>query len=55
MAKNQTVTSNRPKFTEEQRMNRICSILSIGVMRRIQTEKAKAILIQNGIAAEVAS
>lgn len=44
MAKDQKVTC-RPKLTDEQRLNRICSILSIGVMRRIQAEKATGQLV----------
>lgn len=40
MAKDQTVTNCRPNLTEKQRLNQICSILSIGVIRRIQAEKA---------------
>jgi hypothetical protein len=40
MEKNQKATSCRPHLTGEQRLNRICSILSNGVMRRILAEKA---------------
>jgi len=39
MAKKQIATDCYPKITDVQRLNRICSILSFGVMRRIQAQK----------------
>ncbi|NVN91713.1 MAG: hypothetical protein HXX11_14080 [Desulfuromonadales bacterium] len=51
MAKDQKDISGRPKLTEEQRLTRICSILSIGIMRRIHAEKTTgpAIEIDGGV------
>lgn len=40
MVKEQKCAEPDYKLTDEQRLSRICSILSIGIMRRIQAEKS---------------
>lgn len=47
MAKEQKCSATNFKLTDEQRFNRICSILSIGVMRHIQAEKASGTTIHS--------
>ena len=47
MDKDQKCAATNYKLTDEQRLNRICSILSIGVMRRIQAERPAGITIQS--------
>lgn len=54
MAKDQNIICT-PKMTEEQRLNRICSILSIGIMRHIKTEKATGLANHYGTAADILS